>query len=81
MIVDPKGNAFQIAFDRVQRLSFEPIEFPQHQEMKALFAEWEFDYAQAKMRDAQALFGVSPVRSSAANQPANDNEKDRGGRE
>ena len=68
-------------FDGVSELSFTPIDFPQHGEMKALFAEWEVDYAAAKMRDVQALFGDGPIRSSAPTQPENDIKKDRGGRE
>jgi hypothetical protein len=47
----------------------------------ALFAEWEADYVAARERDAKALFEDAPIRSSEPPQAANDNQRDRGGRE
>ncbi len=80
VIVNPEGEAYQIQNTRLG-LIFKMIDFPQHREAKALFAEWEADYAAAKMRDAQALFGDAPIRSTEPTHAAIDNSKDRGGRE
>jgi hypothetical protein len=80
VIVDPEGVAYQVQ-NTQHGLVFRPIDFPQHREQRALLAEWEADYVAARERDIKALFGAAPIRASEPSQAANENAKDRGGRE
>ena len=81
VVVNSEGVAYQVQKTR-HGLVFAMVDFPPQREQKALFAEWELDYAAARSRDRKVAFGQSLGGSPEPRQAVNDKQKIRdGGRE